>query len=407
LSSGGKKVYRYQISNIGTALEIGTFCHENGHMLCGYPDLYDYTDSSAGVGDWCLMAHGSWGGTPAGSNPSQICAYLKRASGWATTTALTLTNALTATVSAAAGPNFNHFYRLQKPGVTTEYFLAECRYQTGHDADLPGSGVLIWHIDERGDNSKVNLNPNTTHNNYEATVVQADNAWDLEKNQNNGDTEDLYYSGNPSSGYSNLLNDSSAPNAHWWNGAASGVKFSAFSVQATDMTFVVGDLPPVANFSASPTNGAVPLMNVAFADTSTGTITNWSWDFGDGNTLPNTTTANPRHTYLNAGTYSPSLTVIGPGGTSSTNRLDYIVVTNPPPVANFVANQTSGLAPLRVRFANTSSSLVTNASWSFGDGGILNTNASAVTHTYANVGTYSVSLTVIGPGGMSSTNKAD
>ena len=407
LSPGGKKVYQYQISNIGSTLEIGTFCHENGHMLCGYPDLYDYTYTSRGVGDWCLMASGASGGTPSGSNPSQICAYLKRASGWATTTTLTTTNALIATVSSTAGTNFNHFYRLPKPGVTTEYFLAECRYQTGHDADLPGSGVLVWHIDERGDNSTVNLNPNTTHHNYEATVVQADNAWDLERNKNNGDARDLYYLGNSSSGYGNLFSDSSSPNAHWWSGAASGIKFSAFSAPATSMTFIVGDLPPVANFSASPASGSVPLLNVAFTDKSSGTITNWSWDFGDGNTLPNTTNANPRHTYLDVGTFSPSLAVIGPGGTSTTNRLNYIVVTNATPVANFVANQTSGLAPLRVRFANTSSSLVTNASWTFGDGGMLDTNASAVVYTYADIGTYSVSLTVTGPGGTTSTNRVN
>ncbi len=164
--------------------------------------------------------------------------------------------------------------------------------------------------------------------------------------------------------------------------------------------------PPAANFSASPTSGVAALA-VTFADTSTGLITNRSWDFGDGNTLINTTNTNPLHTYLNVGTYSPSLTVSGPIGTSTTNRLNYIVATNAPPVANFVANKTSGLAPLGVRFSNTSSSLVTNASWSFGDGGTLITNASAVVYTYTNPGSYSVSLTVIGPGGISSTNKAN
>ena len=405
----GKKVYKYQITNIGTAMEIGTFCHENGHMLCGYPDLYDYTGTSEGAGDWCLMAGGSWGGSPAGSNPSQICAYLKRASGWATTTALTSSSGLIATVSAVAGPDFNHFYRFQKPGVSTEYFLAECRYKTGHDADLPGSGVLIWHIDELGDNSTVNLNPNTTHDNYEATVVQADNRWHLEQNQNSGDSNDPFYTGNPSSGYRNQFNDSSSPNAHWWAGTASGVRFTNFSARATTMTFVVGDMAPAApaaNFSASPTIGAAPLTNVAFSDTSTGLITNRSWDFGDGDILPNTSATSVQHTYLNAGTYSPSLTVSGPSGTSTTNRLNYIVVTNSPPMADFVADQTNGMAPLRVWFANTSSGLVTNAVWFFGDGGYLSTNASAVAHTYAYAGIYSVDLTVRGPGGMGSTNKA-
>jgi len=401
LWSGSKKLRRYQITNIGDKLTIGTFIHENGHMLCSYPDLYDYTYDSNGAGDWCLMAYGG----PA-ANPVQICAYLKRASGWATTTALTSTSYLTATVSAV-GTNFNHFYRFQKPGSSTEYFLAEGRYKTGRDAGLPGSGVLIWHIDELGDNSTVNLNPNTTHNNFEATLVQADNKWHLEKDVNYGDSSDLYYSGNTSTGYANLFSDSSAPHAHWWNGNPSGVKFSGFSVRGTNMTFVVGDPPLVAIFNATPTSGAAPLTDVVFSDLSTGQITNRSWDFGDGSTLPSTMATNVLHTYLNAGTYSPRLTVTGPTGTSTTNRLSYIVVTNTIPVASFAANQTHGLAPFRVLFANTSSGLITNASWNFGEGGILSTNASAVSHTYSNAGTYSVSLTVMGPGGTGATNRAN
>ena len=39
-------------------LTLGTFCHENGHMLCDYPDLYDYGYESSGVGAYCLMCAG-------------------------------------------------------------------------------------------------------------------------------------------------------------------------------------------------------------------------------------------------------------------------------------------------------------------------------------------------------------
>ena len=82
LSPGGKKVWEYQISNIGSNLELGTFCHESGHLLCGFPDIYDYDSgvgaSSGGAGRFCLMNSGGHGG-----NPVQICAYLKRAAGWA------------------------------------------------------------------------------------------------------------------------------------------------------------------------------------------------------------------------------------------------------------------------------------------------------------------------------------
>ena len=45
-----------------------TLAHELGHLLFGFPDLYDTDYTSEGIGDWCLMAAGSWNGggdTPA------------------------------------------------------------------------------------------------------------------------------------------------------------------------------------------------------------------------------------------------------------------------------------------------------------------------------------------------------
>ncbi len=252
LSPGGKKLSDYQISNIGSALEIGTFCHENGHMLCGYPDLYDYTYASAGVGNWCLMASGNYGG--GGGNPVEICAYLRRASGWATTTDFYGLSNFVATVSAAPGPDFNQFYRYQKPGVATEYFLMECRAAVGRDGAVPGTGVAVWHIDERGSNSKVNLKTNATHNNFEATLVQADNLWDLEKNKNSGDDKDVYYLGNRASGYANQLFDLSKPAANWWNGTPSGLYLRDFSARSNTMTFFVGAPPSKPIVTGQPTN---------------------------------------------------------------------------------------------------------------------------------------------------------
>jgi M6 family metalloprotease-like protein len=48
--SATKKLSDYQITNMGTQLTLGTFCHENGHMVCDYPDLYD-TATSHGISD--------------------------------------------------------------------------------------------------------------------------------------------------------------------------------------------------------------------------------------------------------------------------------------------------------------------------------------------------------------------
>jgi len=82
---------------------------------------------------------------------------------------------------------------------------------------------------------------------------------------------------------------------------------------------------PVANFTSAPNSGTAPL-NVAFSDTSTGSITSWLWSFGDGAT---SSLQNPTHAYA-AGTWSVSLTVNGPGGSGTLTRPNLVVVTEPP-----------------------------------------------------------------------------
>jgi PKD repeat protein len=96
--------------------------------------------------------------------------------------------------------------------------------------------------------------------------------------------------------------------------------------EATNAVTGTGALAPVAGFTGAPTCGVAPLV-VAFTDTSTGTITSRAWDFGDGHTSTN---EHPVNTYANAGTYTVSLTAVGPGGTNFLARADYIVVTSLP-----------------------------------------------------------------------------
>jgi M6 family metalloprotease-like protein len=233
LSPGGMKVSRFQISNIGDSPSLSPMCHENGHMLCGFPDLYEGSGDPGGSGDFSLMSLG----TLFSKNPTQIDAYLKRVAGWATTTELTSSDYLPASVTATAGPDFNHFYRYEKSGTPTEYFIVENRKTSGHDANIPGAGVLVWHVDEKGDRNKPNVIPNTTHNNYELTLVQADNRWDMQNKANNGDGTDPYFCNNSASGYTNALSDSTAPNAHWFDDTDSGLNFHDFSCRADTMTF--------------------------------------------------------------------------------------------------------------------------------------------------------------------------
>jgi PKD repeat protein len=73
---------------------------------------------------------------------------------------------------------------------------------------------------------------------------------------------------------------------------------------------------PVASFTASPTSGYVPLA-VQFTDTSSGSPTSWTWDFGDGYT---STSQNPSHTYRAAGTYTVTLTVTNSAGSNTVTQ---------------------------------------------------------------------------------------
>ena len=152
-----------------------------------------------------------------------------------------------------------------------------------------------------------------------------------------------------------------------------------------------------ASFTASPTSGLAPLT-VTFTNLSTG-ATNYSWVFGDGKS---STATNAANTYSNAGSYTVSLTAIGPSGTNSFTNNNYIVVTNAAPVANFAAGPTNGMAPLTVYFTNLSTG-ATNHSWNFGDGhSRASTNAA---NTYSNAGSYTVMLTAIGLGGTNTITR--
>jgi len=148
------------------------------------------------------------------------------------------------------------------------------------------------------------------------------------------------------------------------------------------------------NFVGTPHSGTAPLT-VNFTDLTTGAPVSWLWDFGDGVT---STLRNPEHTYAASGQYVVSLTVATVNESGTEVKDEYISVGGTPPAGDppevtFTASPLTGDAPLEVQFTST----VTGAApltylWSFGDG---TTSADAnPLHTYANAGTYDVSLTV-------------
>ena len=161
---------------------------------------------------------------------------------------------------------------------------------------------------------------------------------------------------------------------------------------------------PVAGFTANPISGVRPLI-VNFTDESTGNITSWSWDFGDG--LGSSTEQSPTYTYDNAGTYPVILTVTGPNGTDTETKNDYIVVGDIAPVANFTADPMSGAYPLTVEFTDQSTGNITSWFWDFGDGSTSTSTEQNPIYIYNNAGTYTVSLTVTSSGRSHTEIKTD
>ncbi len=165
-------------------------------------------------------------------------------------------------------------------------------------------------------------------------------------------------------------------------------------------TLVHQPTAPTANFTANTTSGIAPLT-VTFTDQSSGTVSTYAWSFGDGQT---STLQNPSHIYPTPGTYTVQLTVNGPGGSNTQTRSGYITVTYPAPVAGFTVDTTTGNAPLQVSFTDQSTGTVSTYAWSFGDG--QTSSLQNPSHIYPTPGTYTVQLTVNGPGGSNTQTRS-
>ena len=124
-------------SNVKTS--FGTICHEYSHCF-GFPDFY--RGSVKYVYEWELMDSGNYNGK--GFCPANYSAHERWLMGWLTPTELdynrTITNMPALTDEGVA-------YLIRNEGYENEYYMIENRQQDGWDIALPGSGLVIFHID--------------------------------------------------------------------------------------------------------------------------------------------------------------------------------------------------------------------------------------------------------------------
>ena len=94
------------------------------------------------------------------------------------------------------------------------------------------------------------------------------------------------------------------------------------------------------------------------------------------------------------------------GGSATMEGAQIQLVSYDPVVSVFSGTPTNIFATQSVTFTTASTGTITNWIWSFGDGSsVTNVSNASVNHTYANVGTYTVSLTVKGPAGSDTATR--
>ncbi len=218
MNADGTKIFAYL--TVPEDCRIGVCAHELGHLLFGFPDLYDMDSSSSGIGNWCLMAGGSWNG--GGDVPAHPSAWCKCNQGWAAT----INQTSNATVTIDDVKSSRAVMRLWKDGAPgPEHFLIENRQRTGYDRMLPGDGLLIWHIDD-------SVSSNSDERHPKVALMQADGQNHLGTGANPGDPGDPF----PGTTNNTTFNANSNPNSKAYGGGLTCVSVTSIGPSGPSMT---------------------------------------------------------------------------------------------------------------------------------------------------------------------------
>jgi len=356
----GIKAYSYQMTDMGTSLDIGTFCHENGHMLLDYPDLYPYNGNAADFGSYSLMSGGNH--ADGGRHPTNIDPYLKAASGWANIVDLDSTSHQRCTIQADS----NLFYRYRNSAKLNEYFIFEVRDNTGYEGPYGGSaasvnpsaGLVAYHVREDGSNTESTIftanNPNCIYTTpYEILLVEANQStaktpW---YDDPTPDTSDAFKSTGK-----NEISDITTPALKFWDATgrntASGAVIHSISADGPTMTFVAGAGDPTGSasivLSRTTIDSFCDFGYTAAAQTFSigngggGTLSytisdNQTWlsctpASGTATTESDTITVNFSTSGLAAGAYSATITLTDPLATPATKNIAVNLTVNARPV---------------------------------------------------------------------------
>ena len=129
-----------EVVNSGTIKSsFGTICHEYSHCF-GFPDFY--YGSTKFVGAWDLMDLGNYNGK--GFCPASYSAHERWLMGWLKPIELAEPATITDMPSLSEA---GKAYLIRNDDYPDEFYIVENRQRSKFDAELPGAGVVIFHID--------------------------------------------------------------------------------------------------------------------------------------------------------------------------------------------------------------------------------------------------------------------
>jgi len=226
-------------------MTIGVFAHEMGHGFWNLPDLYDRDNSSAGIGDWSLMAGGSWNGPGGlGSSPAWPDAWSRIQMGFVSPTNVTSNVTGQGIPQAYDNSSTPTVFKLRTSVMgSQEFFLLENRQRVSgsYEEYLPGDGLFIWHVDEamntyalqNDKECKVEPHSSCPSAHYLVALEQADAARHLENNVNSGDAGDLFPG---TTGNFSWCMSTHPESSSWYTSANSGIGVTNISSSGAAMT---------------------------------------------------------------------------------------------------------------------------------------------------------------------------